>query len=254
MKIVKYAALFGLPLACAVQAQDAGETGGTESATAQTATASAGVSLDNDQGEEGALPSFDADADAEVEAEVGAAETVETADAVSAPSYRMFSDEEVSAIEMPALAFEANERIVGDFDKYYYFHRDDTSFSEAYADITECDQLSSGISYYAGGGEPYPGYYASQYGIGGAIGGAIGSAIADAIFGSAGRRKIRRINMRNCMGFKGYQRYGLEKDLWKEFHFEEGNGRKRDDVREAALLQQARVASGPKPEAEELGI
>jgi hypothetical protein len=82
----------------------------------------------------------------------------------------------------------------------------------------------------------------------------LGSMMADAIFGSSARRKIRRINIRNCMGFKAYQRYGLKKDLWKEFNFEEGNGRKRDDVREAALLQQARVASGPKPTAEDLGI
>lgn len=157
-------------------------------------------------------------------------------------------------IPTPDLAFELTQSDIDNFDKYFYFNREDTSFAEAYADIVECDSLASGISYYAGGSEPYLGYYGSQYGIGGAIGGVIGSALADAIYGSAARRKIRRINMRNCMGFKGYSRYGLAKTLWESFNFEEGNGRKRDDVREAALLQQAKVASGPRPHGEELGI
>ena len=59
--------------------------------------------------------------------------------------------------------------------------------------------------------------------------------------------------MRNCMGWKGYQRYGLSKDLWDNFHFEEGNGRKKEEVRLVALTQQAMVASGPKPATKELG-
>jgi len=179
--------------------------------------------------------------------------TIGNAQAIkSEPPMRLFTAEEMAKIEMPELRFEATPADVDDFEKYFYFHRGDTSFDEAYADIVECDSLASGISYYAGGGEPYPGYYATQYGIGGAIGGAIGSALADAIFGSAERRKIRRINLRNCMGFKEYQRYGLSGDLWKAFNFEEGHGRKGDDVREVSLLQQAKVASGEKPDTEVL--
>ena len=148
---------------------------------------------------------------------------------------------------MPKLAFEPSAGDISAFDKYYYFHRDKIDFAEAYADIRECDALASGISYFAGRSEPYRGYYASQYGIGGAIGGVLGTMLSDAIHGSAARRKVRRINMRNCMGYKGYQRYGLAKDLWLKFNFEEGGGREDEDVREAALLKQARAASGPKP-------
>ena len=95
----------------------------------------------------------------------------------------------------------------------------------------------------------------AQYGaLAGGIGGALGSAIADAIFGSAARRQQRRINLRNCMGFKGYQRYGLSEDLWKEFNFEEGLGRKKENERDDALELQALVASGPKPTTKELGL
>lgn len=159
-----------------------------------------------------------------------------------------------SKIVMPDLSVTPTAQDAQDFDKYFYFNRADTSFAQAWADITECDALSSGIAYRAGGSEPYPGYYGSQYGVGGVIGGMIGSALADAIHGSAARREIRRENMRNCMGFKGYLRYGLPKDVWEQFNFEEGNGRKPEDERAMALAQQAVAASGPQPQGEALGI
>jgi hypothetical protein len=164
------------------------------------------------------------------------------------PEAKGFTAAEVEAVPMPALAFTVTPQIAGDFDKYYYFHREGVSFDEAFADISECDRMSSGLAAYTGSSEPYPGYYASQYGIGGAIGGAIGEVFADMLHGSAARRAMRRVNMRNCMGYKGYQRYGLAKDLWEVFNFEEGNGRKDDDIRTAKLMQQAKVASGPKPQ------
>lgn len=178
---------------------------------------------------------------------------------------REFTYEEIAAVPMPDLEYSERQARTRDFKKYYYFHREDTSFAQAFADIAECDALASGLKIYAGGREPYPGYYANQYGpggvnynkgrvidptgvaIGAAIGSALGPGLADAINGSAARRATRRVNMRNCMGFKGYQRFGLPKNLWKEFNFEEGKGREDDAVREAALLQQAKVASGPRP-------
>jgi len=167
------------------------------------------------------------------------------------PPMRHFSDAEVSAIAIPAVAFEADEEDVGNFDKYFFFHRPDTSFDEAYADITECDALSSGISIYRGADPAAVAAASAQYGVlPGAIGGAIAGAFVDAVFGSAERRKLQRENIRACMSFKGYDRYGLRKDLWEEFNFAEGNGRADEAVRRRALLMQARVASGPRPQGE----
>lgn len=161
---------------------------------------------------------------------------------------------EVSAegFEMPKLDFTATPEITSDYEKYFYFQRPDTSFAEAYSDIRECDALASGSRIYMGGDSSMMTSAITQYGLGGAIGGAIGSAIADAIFGSAARRKERRIKMRNCMGFKGYQRYGLTKELWEPFNFQEGNGRKKEEVRDRKMRQQASVASGPTPKQEAL--
>jgi hypothetical protein len=157
-------------------------------------------------------------------------------------------------LTMPKLDFAPTPEIEKDFDKYFYFHRADTSFAEAYIDIHECDALASGSSIYLGGNAAMAGATA-QYGVlPGAIGSAIGSAIADAIFGSAARREQRRVNLRNCMGFKGYKRYGLSRDLWTEFNFEEGMGRKKEDRRNDALALQALVASGPAPTTKELGL
>lgn len=160
-----------------------------------------------------------------------------------------------ATLQMPQLAFASTPEIEADFDKYFYFHRDETGFEEAYADIRECDALASGSNIYLGANQAAMNSAMAQYGVlPGAVGGALGSVLADAIFGSAARRQARRINLRNCMGFKGYQRYGLAGDLWKEFNFEEGHGRKKEGERDDALELQALVASGPKPEAQELGL
>ena len=160
-----------------------------------------------------------------------------------------------ATLKMPMLKFTPTPQDEADYDKYFYFHRDGTSFAEAYSDIRECDALASGSSIYLGADSAAMGAAMAQYGaLAGGVGGALGSAIADAIFGSAARRAQRRINLRNCMGFKEYSRYGLSGDLWKSFNFEEGMGRKKEGVRDDALELQALVASGPKPETKELGL
>ncbi len=162
--------------------------------------------------------------------------------------------EAVSAdgLEMPKLDFTATPEIESDYEKYFYFHRADTSLGEAYTDIRECDALASGSRIYLGGDNGFMSSAVAQYGLGGAIGGALGSVLADAIFGAAQRRKERRVKMRNCMGFKGYQRYGLAKELWEPFNFQEGNGRKKEEERDRKMRLQAMVASGPAPKQEAL--
>ena len=158
-------------------------------------------------------------------------------------------------LTMPPLTFTATPGIESDFKKYFYFHRADTSFEDAYADIRECDALASGSSIYLGASDGAVAGAMANYGVlAGGIGGAVGGLVADAIFGSAARREQRRTNLRNCMGFKGYQRFGLSRDLWTAFNFEEGLGRKREPVRLKALAIQALVASGPAPRTKALGL
>lgn len=168
---------------------------------------------------------------------------------------RHFTEEEVAAVKLPDTTFEETDLIVADYDKYFYFQRADTSFDEAWADITECDALASGIRTYgkfdASQAIVNSGLYSP---LAAGVGGAIGSAVADAIFGSSERRKVRRINIRNCMGFKGYSRFGLERELWQAFNFEEGLTKTEAGKREIKLMMQARLASAPMSNAKELGL
>jgi hypothetical protein len=154
-----------------------------------------------------------------------------------------------ATLETPDLAFQPSSDAAKDFDKYFYFHRADTDFATAYADILECDAYARGVSARV---EGVPAYALAQYGLGGAIGGAIGNAVADAIFGSQQRRQQRRDIMRTCMGFKEYKAYGLPRDVWVKFNFEEGLSTVEPARRLHLLQVQAKVASGPAPQAGEM--
>ena len=154
-----------------------------------------------------------------------------------------------NTVKMPDLKFTETEGDQAGYEKYFYFVRDDATFETAYEDIRECDALARGVRYHMGNAQvPYP--YAGT--MAGALGGAIGSAVADAIFGSAIRRQQRRTNMRTCMGYKGYSRFGLNKDLWQAFNFEEGNGTVADEKREIFMQMQAKAATSGRPSTKEL--
>lgn len=156
-----------------------------------------------------------------------------------------------ASIAVPDINVAETPEYAKNFDKYFFFHREGTSFEEALADIRECDDYARGISYHTEYTDPHMYGYYGQYGLAGALGGAlgaaIGDAIADAIFGSAARRRLRWQNLRICMGYKEYQRYGLPKEAWEQFNFSEGNARVSERKRQVFLQQQAKIASGPKP-------
>jgi hypothetical protein len=187
----------------------------------------------------------------ETPAAPAAASPVVLLDSISPFGTVKVTDEDIAKVEMPELAFQATPEDEKNFDKYYFFNRPGTDFATAYADISECDGyargLASGITYQQA---PYP--YAGT--MAGAIGGAIGNAMAVAIFGSAEKRRLRRVNMRKCMNFKGYERYGLAKDKWEPFNFEEGLSGVSETDRRRYLKQQALVAASYKPVTKGLGL
>ncbi len=181
---------------------------------------------------------------------------VAVTDGAQAPDAPLVEDiPDPATLTMPALAFTEIPDNADGFKKYFYFHRAGTTYQDAYRDIRECDALASGSNIYMGASDGAIAGAMANYGmLAGSVGGVVGGMIADAIFGSALRREQRRTNLRNCMSFKGYGRYGLSKDLWVAFNFEEGLGRKREPVRLRVLALQALVASGPAPTTKELGL
>lgn len=155
-------------------------------------------------------------------------------------SVRTFTEADIAAIQRPNTSFTPSAENVSNYHKYHYFHREGTSFNEAYADVVECDAYASGISYQS------PAVY-TAYGYDPAA-----QALGNLIWGSDVRRELARTNRRFCMGVKGYSRYGLDETSWKTFNLEEGNTRAPQQQRDAALAKQALLASGPKPEQEAL--
>jgi hypothetical protein len=157
---------------------------------------------------------------------------------------------DAASISVPDLTFQPAAGDAKDYDKYFYFHRDDTDFATAYADIQECDGYSQGFGFMGGDASSAMAPYMAS--PAGAVGGMLGMALSDATFGSAVRRELRRANMRTCMAFKEYRAYGLPKELWQKFNFEEGLTRLDEERRTALLQKQAKVASGPKPQQGEI--
>jgi hypothetical protein len=158
---------------------------------------------------------------------------------------RTFTPEEVAAITTPDLKFIETPEIAKDYDKYFYFHRENTKFEDAFDDISECDSLANGLRVHSGGKPNELAFYAITYGIGGVIGGVLGSALADAVYDAPRRRSAHRLSLRNCMKYKGYVRFGLSASRWKLFNFERGKGKPSE--REAFLMIQAKIASGAMP-------
>lgn len=154
-----------------------------------------------------------------------------------------------ATLEMPQLDFSPTPEIERNYAKYFYFHRENTDFDTALADLRECDQLARKMSNAAPAvNVPYP--YAGT--MAGAGGGLLAALIIDATKGSADRRSMRRISMGNCMTFKQYKSYGLAKELWVKFNWEEGFSEPKESERIEKLLLQAKVASGPRPTRGEL--
>ena len=149
-----------------------------------------------------------------------------------------------ATIETPQIDFSPTPEIERDYSKFFFFHRAETHFDTALADLRECDQMARKMNNAAAQiNVPYP--YTGT--MAGAAGGVIAALIIDATAGAAERRSMRRVSMGNCMTFKGYDAFGLPKSLWTKFNWEEGNVEPDEDERIAKLRMHAKLASGPRP-------
>ncbi len=146
---------------------------------------------------------------------------------------------------MPDLSFVESESDIENYDKYFYFHRADTTFPEALRDVRECDARARRM--WRGEAADKQEIAAGPYGL-------VGAAAQAFIFGPAQDRLFRRANLRRCMFFKGYSRYGLAKPNWEAFNFQRVDGDLVEADIQAMLVRQALVASGPAPEAKALGL
>lgn len=175
-----------------------------------------------------------------------------------ATSQPVHADEpiEVASIAVPSLDFVETPEVRKNYNRIFYFHRSGTTFVDALSDIVECDAYGRALPF-----KPDPTRYIVLSnspivaGIGTPIANLlspVGERWADKMFGAPWRRKTRRNNLRVCMGYKGYQRYGLTQAIWASFNFDEANKPPPEDQRRRMLIQQAKIASGPAPSQPEL--
>lgn len=142
--------------------------------------------------------------------------------------------------EAAVLAFRPAPGDETKYQRHFYFHRQGVALDAARADIVECRGYAAGVVLWARLPDrvPAPGKEIAPQATGsGIISPLVAGAVLD-IFGGAEERKIVGANLRKCMGFKGYRRYGLSEPLWEWLNA-------GDD----AVDRQARIASGPAPAA-----
>lgn len=125
------------------------------------------------------------------------------------------------------------------FARHFFFHRPGVSLEEARADLAECKTYASSAMFLprSPGSLPPDPEVLPPIVSGGSVGPLVGNLAFGLIEGGE-RAKIAAANMRKCMGFKGYGRYGLSDPLWKQLNA---------GSPEEALLRQARLAAGAAP-------
>ncbi|HYE28701.1 MAG TPA: hypothetical protein VEA61_10765 [Allosphingosinicella sp.] len=125
------------------------------------------------------------------------------------------------------------------FARHVFFHRPGVGMEEARADLAECRSYASSAMLWPREPDslpPDPKQLPPDV-SGGPLGPVVGG-LAFALVEGGERAKIAAANMRKCMGFKGYGRYGLSDALWKQLNA---------GTPEEVLLRQARLASGEAP-------
>lgn len=145
----------------------------------------------------------------------------------------------------------------GNPKKFYVFHREGSTFEEAWHDLALCLSFSAQPQF-----PPTPTYIqwkqpsshprrkpvgkgtdpnivtAPIPGVGGLVGGLVVDALIGAPIVAGIGRSLRQVNMSSCMLPRGYARYLVSEQMWRQL-----NG---TDMMKAIAMQ-AKIASGPTP-------
>lgn len=139
-------------------------------------------------------------------------------------------------------ANQRDPKVVSDGWKHFYFHRPKTTYDEAMADLSECYQLAElpdswGMvpTFVDWNHRPNPVKSAPNPMISGILPALIGPAII-----RTQNRRAMQSRLRRCMEPRGYQRYPLSEVDWHWLIA---------DFSPATLPRQARLMSGPAPDA-----
>ncbi len=148
----------------------------------------------------------------------------------------------VEDVVLPDLSSTNDPAVADEGWKYFFFHKQGTTYADAYADFAECYHFLPGagvkIPYFlpmfvpwgektTAAVKPVTG---GQYGL---VGIAIMAMVPD-----PAERRSRQSRLRRCLEPRGYVRYPLSKDSWEELV---------DDYSFRSIAMQAKAATGPHP-------
>lgn len=147
-----------------------------------------------------------------------------------------------ATITLPDLTPSRDPKVIANGGKYYYFHKAGVTYAEAYEDFGECYRylpvayVDPNLPMFAPWSEK-PGVETFQpsnnYGL-------VGMGIAALVLGPIERR-ARQAPVRRCLETRGYVRYPLAEDIWRQLI---------DGYSERSIAMQAKAASLPAPDAE----
>jgi hypothetical protein len=152
-----------------------------------------------------------------------------------------------NTVVLPDLTFQATPSDVDHYWRYYYIHKPGISFATARSDFLECNAYSASIQmqrdpdFVPYGGDAPPNTFDigdaafAQWGLVGVL--IVGIANDDV------NLETERENMRVCVTYKGYTRYGTTKAIWNSLY---------KGTNDEIATRLATIASGPTPPGERL--
>lgn len=158
----------------------------------------------------------------------------------AAPANAQTVPADPAGIAVPDLSGSDAPAVVENGWKYFFYHRENTSFAEAYGDIADCYRFLApagwanvAIPRFIPWVERVPGERAATgyFEHSGLVGLVIGGMIEGTL-----TRRDRQAKMRRCMEPRGYTRYGVAEEIWENV---------AELPPEQGIAVQAKIASGP---------
>ncbi|MEA3045028.1 MAG: hypothetical protein QOH47_2866 [Sphingomonadales bacterium] len=161
--------------------------------------------------------------------------------AVPAPASGQDSPPDPASLTLPDMTPIRDAGIIRDGWRHFYFHKAGVSYAEAYEDFRDCYRflpvpganglLPMFVPWTERPGAGHDPTRVNNYGL-------VGSIIGGLVQGTIDRRD-RQSRMRRCMEPKGYVRYPLAEEPWRQLI---------DSYSSRSIALQALVASRPAPD------
>jgi hypothetical protein len=159
--------------------------------------------------------------------------------AVAAPSAQSGAPPDPATLVLPDMTPTRDPHVIGDGWRHFYFHKPGVAYEEAYRDFSDCYRFLP-----TAGADPRLPMFVPWTERPGAAqlpqtsyGGLVGSVILGLVSGPINRRD-RQSRMRRCMEPRGYVRYPLAEEIWRQLI---------DDYSQRSIALQALVASRAAP-------